>query len=246
MHMLKSSTVESTNSNFTEHSNHSSDTTTTTTNATTPRTLFKILKKTLSRTSSSNSLSDSDNQQLSSTPSPASTSTALNKRHSTHANHHAHTQLYTLQKVPSPRASVYGTTAAGVKTIYSPTQPTSHKQQQHNISFSGHLGRRHTVGGGSHGGSHSKSRHPLKSKKSLPKMNASRTAHGVSANGPARSSTVTPPPLSLPENWEMRFDPTLAQFYYINTQSNEVQFDSPLEVIVSPTSSGSPPHSQVC
>ncbi|GME71499.1 unnamed protein product [Ambrosiozyma monospora] len=242
MHMVKSSTVESTNSNFTQHSNHSTDTTTT--NATTPRTLFKILRKTLSRSSSSNSLSDSDNQQSSSTPSPASTTTTLNKRHSTHANHHAHTQLYTLQKVPSPRAAIYSTTPASVKTIYSPTQTTTQKQQQQqqhkqrHMPFTNQLGRRHTVGGGSH----SKSRHSLKSKKSLPKMNTSRTT------GPARSSTMTPPPvpLSLPKNWEMRFDPTLAQFYYINTQSNEVQFDSPLEVIVSPNSTGSAPHSQVC
>ncbi|KAG0682247.1 hypothetical protein C6P40_000267 [Pichia californica] len=35
----------------------------------------------------------------------------------------------------------------------------------------------------------------------------------------------------LPLHWELRYDTILCQFYYLNTNDNTVQFDSPLEVL---------------
>lgn len=35
----------------------------------------------------------------------------------------------------------------------------------------------------------------------------------------------------LPNDWELRYDPVLSEYYYVNKKEGVVQFDSPLEVV---------------
>ncbi|QPG74278.1 hypothetical protein FOA43_001603 [Brettanomyces nanus] len=35
----------------------------------------------------------------------------------------------------------------------------------------------------------------------------------------------------LPSGWELRYDPVLSEYYYINDKDSILQFDSPLEVV---------------
>ncbi|VEU23056.1 DEKNAAC104199 [Brettanomyces naardenensis] len=36
---------------------------------------------------------------------------------------------------------------------------------------------------------------------------------------------------TLPDEWEVRYDPVLSEYYYVNMKENIIQFDSPLEVM---------------
>lgn len=50
------------------------------------------------------------------------------------------------------------------------------------------------------------------------------------------TSTMTKPVVQSPD-WVIRYDPSLSVYYYINTRTNEAQFDHPDEVVASPLSS---------
>lgn len=44
-------------------------------------------------------------------------------------------------------------------------------------------------------------------------------------------SSVTAKPVVNSPDWEIRYDPTLSEYYYVNTKTNESQFDHPDEVL---------------
>lgn len=63
-------------------------------------------------------------------------------------------------------------------------------------------------------------------------LSASTTLHSnSSASASGASSGVTAMPIVSSPGWEIRYDPTLSEYYYVNALTNETQFDHPDEVL---------------
>jgi hypothetical protein len=67
-----------------------------------------------------------------------------------------------------------------------------------------------------------------KSRPSSPSNSSSRLSVKTDLS---ESSISTAKPVVSSPDWEIRYDPTLSEYYYINTKTSETQFDHPDEVI---------------